>query len=309
MNQFPILLKREFWEHRNTFIVLPLVTTGFMILMMVGFYIAVDIGGINADITPDRDGSSHQVTRDEVHADEAFELMLSKLASLPPSEREHKLYKILNGLGTPLLVILSIVVFFYLIVSLYNDRKDRSILFWKSMPVSDINTVAAKLVTALLLVPAVYLVCLAVVQLVFLIIASLAAMGQDVSIWAALWEPSNLVGRWLTLIVYVLFQAIWNLPFYGWMILVSAWANSVPLAWIIGIPIAFSVAERIVSDDNLVSAWFASHASPVVIAHDQELQITDLLPRLLDIDTILGLSVGLVFVCGAIWLMGRGDEI
>ena len=72
MNQFPILLKREFWEHRNTFIVLPLVTTGFMILMMVGFYIAVDIGGINADIPPDRDGSSHQVPRNEVHADEGF---------------------------------------------------------------------------------------------------------------------------------------------------------------------------------------------------------------------------------------------
>ena len=177
------------------------------------------------------------------------------------------------------------------------------------MPVSDIKTVLAKLVTGLILVPAVYLVCLASVQLVLLIVGSLAAIGHDVSIWAVLWEPSHLFSRWLTLIAYLLFQAIWSLPFYGWIILVSAWANSVPLAWIIGIPIAFSVVERIVSNKNLVTEWFADHASPVAIAHDQELQITDLLTRLIDIDTLVGLLVGLALIAGTTWLRGRGDEI
>ena len=307
MNQFPILLKREFWEHRNAFIVLPLVTAGFMILAMVSLYIAVDVVEIEAHMTFDTDESSHEVNIEEGEA--AFDLMFSKLSNLSPSEREHTLYQILHGLSLPLLAILWVVVFFYLIVSLYEDRKDRSILFWKSMPVSDINTVLAKLVTALILVPAVYLACLASVQLVLLIVGSLAAIGHDVSIWAVLWEPSHLFSRWITLIAYLLFQAIWSLPFYGWMILVSAWANSVPLAWIIGIPIAFSVVERIVSDNNLVAEWFADHASPVAIAHDQELQIADLLPRLMEIDTLIGLLVGVALVYGAIWLRGRGDEI
>jgi len=309
MNQFPILLKREFWEHRNTFIVLPLVTAGFMIFMMVSLYIAVDIVGIKAHITLDNDESSREVIVEGGQVDEAFDLMFSKLSNLPSSEREHTLYQILHGLSLPLLAILWVVVFFYLIVSLYDDRKDRSILFWKSMPVSDIKTVLAKLVTGLILVPAVYLVCLASVQLVLLIVGSLAAIGHDVSIWAVLWEPSHLFSRWLTLIAYLLFQAIWSLPFYGWIILVSAWANSVPLAWIIGIPIAFSVVERIVSNNNLVAEWFADHASPVAIAHDQELQVTDLLTRLIDIDTLVGLLVGFALIAGATWLRGRGDEI
>lgn len=308
MNQFPILLKREFWEHRNTFILLPLVTAGFMILMMVGLSITADTAGINTHFSYDAKGSSNEVIVEQSQG-EIFELMFSKLSHLSSPEREHRLYQILHGVSTPLLAILWLVVFFYLMASLYEDRKDRSILFWKSMPVSDLSTVLAKMVTALILVPAVYLVCIAGVQLALLIIGSIAAIGHDVSIWAALWQPSHLLGRWLTLIAYILFQGIWSLPFYGWMILVSAWAKSVPLVWVIGIPVAFLVVERIVSGDSLVSSWFAAHATPVAIASGQELQITDLLLRLVELDTLAGLAVGIALICGAIWLRGRGDEI
>jgi ABC-2 type transport system permease protein len=308
MNQFVTLLKREFWEHRNTFVVLPLLTTGFIILMTVGMYIAADIVGVEVHLSYQSEESSQQLAIENGQADQVFDLMFSRLSSMPPYQREHMLYQVLHGVSIPLLVILWIVVFFYLIVALYDDRKDRSILFWKSMPVSDFATVASKLVAGLILVPAVYLVCIAGIQLALMIVSSLAAIGHDVSIWSVLWEPSRLVSRWFTLISFVFFQAIWSLPFYAWLLLVSAWANSVPLAWIIGVPVALSVVERIVSGNNLVSEWFADHVRPVAVA-DQELQISDLIPRLMDVDTLIGLIVGMVFVSVAIWLRGRGDEI
>ncbi|MBQ75450.1 MAG: hypothetical protein CMQ20_10575 [Gammaproteobacteria bacterium] len=309
MKQFPILLKREFWENRNTFVVLPCVTAGFMILLMIGVYLAVDIVGIKANIQIGGDEQHQEMSSDKTRVNEAFGYMFSRLASLPPEAREHTIYQILNGLAGPLLVILWAVVLFYLIGSLYEDRKDRSILFWKSMPVSDTSTVLSKLVSALIVVPAVYLVCVLFIQLVFLIVSSLAAFSQEASIWEVLWEPSNLLSRWFTLIAHLLFQVIWSLPLYGWVILVSAWASSVPLAWIIGAPIVFAVLERFISGDTRVSGWFTDHISPVAFAQDQELYLADLLPKLMSIDTLAGLLVGLSFVAVAVWLRSKGDEI
>ena len=177
------------------------------------------------------------------------------------------------------------------------------------MPVSDTSTVLSKLVSALIVVPAVYLVCVLFIQLVFLIVSSLAAFSQEASIWEVLWEPSNLLSRWFTLIAHLLFQVIWSLPLYGWVILVSAWASSVPLAWIIGAPIVFAVLERFISGDTRVSGWFTDHISPVAFAQDQELYLADLLPKLMSIDTLAGLLVGLSFVAVAVWLRSKGDEI
>tara|TARA_B100001964_G_scaffold187906_1_gene209066 strand:- start:411 stop:1340 length:930 start_codon:yes stop_codon:yes gene_type:complete len=309
MKQFPILLKREFWENRNTFIVLPRVTAGFMILLMAGVYFAVDVVGIKAHIQIGGDEHSQEMVSDPAGVNEAFGFLFSRLASLPSDVREHTVYQILHGLAGPLLAILWVVVVFYLIGSLYEDRKDRSILFWKSMPVSDTNTVLSKLVSGLIVVPVVYMVCVLCVQVVFLTISSLAAFGQEASIWEVLWEPANLLSSWFTLIAHLLFQVIWSLPLYGWIILVSAWVGSVPLAWIIGGPVVFAVLERVISGDTRASEWFTDHISPVAFTQKQELQIADLLPMLMSADTLAGLLVGSSFIAAAVWLRSRGDEI
>src|SRR3546814_20822192 len=47
-----------------------------------------------------------------------------------------------------LVVVLGFVVFFYCLGALYDDRRDRSILFWKSLPVSDASTVLSKVFSA-----------------------------------------------------------------------------------------------------------------------------------------------------------------
>ncbi len=311
MKQFPILLRREFWEHRNTFIVLPGVVAGFIILVMVGLFVASGFTSVNAHISISGDNESEEWQFDADHEsmDEAIGFMLSNLRHMTEAGREHNLFRVYHALSVPFFIVLMVVILFYLLGTLYEDRKDRSILFWKSMPVSDVATVAIKLFTGLVAVPGVYLVCTAIVQVIFLLIATVAALGHDIEIFEMLWVPSNLVGRWFTDIAYLLLQAIWSLPMYGWMLLISAFAKSVPFVWFLGIPIGISIVERMVFGSGWISNWMADHGSPTPHSFNAELQLADLTPYLASLDTFLGLLVGAGFIGGAIWLRGKGDEL
>ena len=120
---------------------------------------------------------------DDESMDQAMGIMFSKLPAMSVELREQKLFQVFHSLSLPFFVVLTFVVFIYLIGSLYEDRKDRSILFWNSMPVSNTATVLIKLVTALVAVPAVYLVCAFIVQVLFLLVVSIAAMGHDIEWW------------------------------------------------------------------------------------------------------------------------------
>jgi ABC-2 type transport system permease protein len=312
MNQFPILVKREFWEHRNIFVILPAIVAAFMVLLMVGMFVAVDIGGMKAHVSLDMDTDSeaYEFNSDDFAMDDALGMMFSKLPHMSEGERESSLDRAFLGLAVPFYLILSLVVFIYLVGSLYEDRKDRSILFWKSLPVSDFSTVGVKIFTALIAVPVVYFICIVVVQLALLIVATLAAIGHDVAIWDHLVAPSDMIGRWVRMIGFILVDAIWSLPFFGWVILVSAFATSVPLAWILGIPIALSIIEMIFTSNNAIVSWWFAHAKPVNVFRDGHLLgVTDLFRHLLSVDALVGVVVGVVFVGVAIWLRGRGDEI
>ena len=312
MNQFPILVKREFWEHRNTFVILPAIVAAFMVFIMVSMFVAADIGGLNAHVAVDLDSESevYEFNSDELAMDDAIGIMFSKLPDMSEGERISGLDRAFLGLAIPFYLILSLVVFFYLVGSLYEDRKDRSILFWKSLPVSDFSTVCVKVFTALIAVPAVYFVCIAMVQLALLIVATVAAIGHDVAIWDHLVAPSDMIGRWIRMIGFILVDAIWSLPFYGWVILVSSFATTVPLAWILGIPIAISIIEMIFTSNNTIVGWWFNHAKPVNVFKDGHLgSVTDLVHHLVSVDSLVGVVVGVVFIGGAIWLRGRGDEI
>ena len=50
----------------------------------------------------------------------------------------------LFGWGIPFYIAAGVVVVVYLLDCLYGERRDRSILFWRSLPVSDTQTVLAK---------------------------------------------------------------------------------------------------------------------------------------------------------------------
>ncbi len=203
MNTYSWLIRREFWENRAIWVVPVIIGIALTLAALFG----------TADI-----------------------------AALTSAEQRHAVGAVvLFAFGTAFFVVMNIYATWYLLDCLYADRKDRSILFWKSLPISDTATVLAKLATGLIVIPLVYFVAADVSTVLMAFIISIRASAI---FGGALWQPDlwlQLQALWLYLIVTT---AIWYLPFAGWLIVVSAWAKRAVMLWSILPPLAVYVAER-----------------------------------------------------------------
>jgi ABC-2 type transport system permease protein len=161
-----------------------------------------------------------------------------------------------------LYAVMSIVVFFYLADCLYAERKDRSILFWKSLPVPDSATVLSKLLVAVLVVPLGVYVLAFVTNLVafgilFARFHASPVLGQLVQWNTGAWLRLNLV-----LITDVLVLALWFAPVAAYQLLVSAWAKSNVFVWTILPPLLLIIGERLVFGTWTVAALLGQRLGP-----------------------------------------------
>lgn len=139
-----------------------------------------------------------------------------------------------------------VVAIFYCLDALHGERRDHSILFWKSLPVSDLSTVLIKASIPLIIMPLIVFAVTVATQLLMLLLSSaiLAASGQSVS---ALWDVMSFP-RMSAMLLYhlVTVHALWQAPFFGWLLLVSAWARRTPFLWAFLPPIAICYLEKII---------------------------------------------------------------
>jgi ABC-2 type transport system permease protein len=137
-----------------------------------------------------------------------------------------------------------IVAAFYSLDALYGERRDRSLLFWKSLPVSDLTVVLSKASIPILVIPLVTFAVTVVIQFLMLLVGSavLAASGMDASM---LWTHIPIVRTsFINLYHLVVFHGIWYAPFYGWLLMVSAWAKRTPLLWAVFPAVAVGLFEK-----------------------------------------------------------------
>jgi ABC-2 type transport system permease protein len=146
---------------------------------------------------------------------------------LDPS-RPQMPYEMAAGVLMLTMIIISV---FYCLDALHSERRDRSILFWKSLPVSDATTVLAKASIPLIVVPLLAFVITIAMQWFMLLVSSavLLVSGQSV---ATLWRSLPLASMWLLLLYHLVTgHAIWPFPIYCWLLLVSGWARRATFLW------------------------------------------------------------------------------
>ena len=212
MKTMTALVRREMWEHRSFWMV-PAIMSALLtlLLMRVGFELLTDvpaekIARINARVAD----SGHLV-------DFAGQTQAAAMA--------------FSGVGLTVGTIMLFVAFFYLLDSLYNDRRDRSILFWRSMPVTDTQTVLSKLLTVTVAGP---LCVVGVLTAAFVVWGSLgAAIGLAVGFdhWYIGLNPLAWAQAGLQILGIVGGSALIVAPFIGWLLLASAWAPRAPFLW------------------------------------------------------------------------------
>ncbi|KFN51208.1 hypothetical protein N790_04845 [Arenimonas malthae CC-JY-1] len=250
MNTFKWLLKRESWEHRGGFLWAPVVAGAVFLVISLMAIIAGE------SVRRGVDGESVQMNGVE----------LSQLTkTLTPKEAAE-----LGGaldLGALLAgswpyIVLAFVVFFYCLGSLYDERKDRSVLFWKSLPVSDGQTVLSKLVSALVVAPVIATLAAIATSFGFLVLLSGYALFHGVNPLDLIWGPASPLTVALHLAGALPVYALWAMPTVGWLLLVSAWARTKPFLWALLVPVFsgilvswFDVMEMFGSK----AEWFWQH--------------------------------------------------
>ena len=145
--------------------------------------------------------------------------------------------------GMLIMVTAFIVGAFYSLDSLHGERRDRSILFWKSLPVSDRTTVLSKAAIPLVVLPVLVFAITVALQLAMLLLTfvSVSASGAGT---ATPWAPPVLEIQ--TEFLYSLIvTTLWYAPIYGWFILVSGWPRRATFLWAVLPPLAIAAFEKI----------------------------------------------------------------
>ena len=167
------------------------------------------------------------------------------LSSIDPAQQRKALahpYDIAAGL---IFMAAFIVSIFYSLDALYGERRDRSILFWKSLPVSDLTAVIAKASVPLIVLPLLAFAITVVTQSIMLLLSSVVLLASGLSV-ATLWTQLQLYQTLLGLLYHVVtIHMLWYAPIYAWLLLVSAWARRMPFLWAVLPPIAIGVFEKI----------------------------------------------------------------
>ncbi len=220
--KFGWLLRREFWEHKGGFFWAPIVVSVIMAIITAG---SVAIG----------------VTKGSEANIRINGQVVTKLADqFSGEEKAAAVAQFANGYmasAVPLLFVLSFTIFFYCLNALYDERKDRSVLFWKSLPVTDGATVLSKIAMALGLAPLMALLFGTILALLIVVFISLGAAAMGVNIFGGVLSSAALYLAPLQIAAMLPIYALWALPTVGWLLMVGAWARSKPLLWAVGTPL------------------------------------------------------------------------
>jgi ABC-2 type transport system permease protein len=204
-------IRRELWENRAIYVAIVAVAAVFLF----GFSISIVLALVGIHAVP----------------------------WLDPTQREllRKPYEYAEDL---IMAAALIVGMFYSVDALYAERRDRSILFWKSLPVSDLTVVLSKASIPIVILPLLAFAIAVVTQWMMLLISSAALLisGRNV---ATLWSQLSIFKMWLMLLFHFLcIHGLWQSPIYGWLLLISGWAKRAPILWAVLPPLAIGFGEK-----------------------------------------------------------------
>ena len=283
MNKFIWLVRREFWENKAIW-VMPACIGGLMV-----------VGALFGKV---------------------------EIAMLHASDQQTEVAGVLFllAIGGVFWVAMSIYSVWYLLDCLYADRKDRSVLFFKSLPLTDSETVFSKLFVALIAIPLVYFAAADLSALLMTFVISVRArLGFGIILWRPeLWLQEQVL--WLYVIVTGI---LWYLPVVGWLLLVSAWAKRAVILHAILPPLAIMLAERLFLGTHAAAMLFRDRllgGGYVALHHpiNWSLQKGEMTPgvwRLPDpvgflssADVWIGVVLGAACIAGAVQLRKRRTD-
>jgi len=213
LRKFIVLMQREIWEHTGIWRI-PAVALILAVLANIAFSGAIDRASVAPGV----------VARGIIGGS-------------------------LGLVAAALFILFMLLAMFYLLDSLHAERKDKSILFWRSLPVSDTLTVLSKLAIAVLVIPVLLWLTLILVQLLSAGVQWIMAGGESNRLIESIGPGDGIVGDWLALGAMFVRLTIWSLPLLAWFLFCSSWVSRTPVIMALGIPFAVGLLARIAGPD------------------------------------------------------------
>jgi ABC-2 type transport system permease protein len=174
--------------------------------------------------------------------------------TLDPAQ-QHDMFAQPYGIAAALIMGTAIIVgIFYSLDALYGERRDRGILFWKSLPVSDLTTVLSKISIPLFILPLLSFAIAVVTQWIMLLLSTIILLGSGLSV-TTLWTQSSFFHvSWILFYHILTVHGLWYAPIYAWLLLISGWARRAPFLWAFLPPFVICGVEKIAFNTSHVAA-------------------------------------------------------
>jgi|GEM_PF-2468121 len=340
MNTVPFitLLRREWLEHRTALIFPPAAILALVILALIFGTLFSKKISVDLDLEDEAsEAPSLQRFRPQARtqffladnqyaADEEFRAMpavatdwnprgglhpsAQPAASVPPlgieidDEDLDDVSSLQRALAVPYFFVLILVMSFLSVSVTWDERKDRSILFWKSMPVGDTRSILAKFLFLGWITPAATFVAVVITQIIVLLALD---FYSDKNLIAWLLTSSE---AWVTLfklLGFTLYIGIWLAPFLAWGMLVGAAAPRSPTLIAMLLPLLLTVTEKVVFDTNVLFDFVVNQLSLEMFAQTFDGDVAAVLPYIGQ--KLMGVGLAVLFLIAAIWSRRRFSEV
>jgi len=296
---FFTMIRREIQEHKVAFIYAP-----FAVALVLCFVIASVYFGIT-DIQTDEFNFST-----EIYDEEYQEAMLQA----SPEAKARVIRAGLIFLGLPILLTVGFGLLAYSLSTFADERKDRSLIFWRSMPVSDLTTVLSKLLFVIFIVPLLVLPNIVLLQSVAIVSASIYFVTNDIVSFGYLWT-SYFISDWFRIIFSLWAQALWSLPIFLWLMLAGTYARrpvigaAVPLvATIVLERIVFKTNEVLEFIENRLGFWSRADSFPIASEEIRVVDISDIMLMLSTQAFWIGMIASAILVSGIVYTRSTNNE-
>jgi len=311
MKNLPILLKRESWENPS-FYIAPLIVMAIIILGALGGLVQ----GVGGTI--------------------GFKNLVTTLEVVAEAGRSGVIYATFIGIALTFLTVQAFIIFFYLLDALYSERKQRHILFWKSLPITNTETVLSKVITATFVIPLFFLLGIFITKIIFLAISSIFIWVGGGSALDLLWKPAPLFSDLGVSLYGIVTAGMWMLPFTGWFLLLSSLTKRAhPFIWAVLIPIFIGIVEKLTFGTekfvNTIGEYLTMYFPIAFGLDDQDVDLEIKITNVEDLNRLnfddfsfnsltnsfefisspqlwIGMTIGVVFIVSAIYVRRYRDD-
>ena len=299
MNALKAMIRRELQEHKWGFVYLPWIVGAFMSLVVVLVYLGLtEVNTENFKFSTD------------VFADSE---VVQSMNEATFDQRRAAIRAGLLVLGFPLVIALGFAVLAYSLSTFFDERKDKSITFWRSLPVSDSFTVFSKLIVALVVAPLLVIPALLFLHLVSVTAGSIYFAVSDIVPFTWAWQAYPWLD-WIRVIFSLWMQSLWSLPIITWIMLAGAYSRKPVVAAILP-PVVVVLVEGVslsssVFLDSLferVQPWSRASSFPKEYESLGVAELSDI-PLLFGMTEFwVGILVSSVFIYLTIYFRSKSD--